>query len=188
MKVYVNTYSTCSRTTCHTHRHIRGPRLPTALVLPSLVALRQFPSPQLADRMLFHVRKTRSCILASTMIFPFASLGIVRAELPDYPMTLGDMKVLAGYYTADGKYLGGLPEFHALSREIYQCTDFQYSEANSTASNATFCTAWSADESFGGGFQLGTCECKSPAPNNEFCSDWICDQGTSAHCTAVLAR
>lgn len=113
------------------------------------------------------------------VIFFSVSLGIVRAELPDYPMTLRDMEVLAGYYTADGKYLGGLPKPDTLSREIYQCTDFQYSEANNTASNATFCMSWSADESYGGGFQLGTCDCKSPSKNNEFCFDWICDQGAN---------
>eukprot|EP00903_Cladosiphon_okamuranus_P019187 g17648.t2 len=85
--------------------------------------------------------------------------------------------VLAGYYTADGKYLGGVPEFHTISREIYQCTDFEYSEASNTTSDAVYCKAWSADEYFGGGFQLGTCECKSPATNGEFCFDWVCDQG-----------
>lgn len=131
--------------------------------------------------MLFHVRsKILPCVFITTMIFSFVFLDVVRAELPDYPMTLADMEVLAGYFTGDGKYLGGLPKAHTLSREIYQCTDLHYSEVNNTASNASFCTAWSADESYGGGFQLGTCDCKYPAPNNEYCSDWICDQGTAA--------
>lgn len=102
---------------------------------------------------------------------------VARAELPDFPMTLADMEVLAGYYSADGKYLGGMPKAHTLSREIYECTDFQYSEPSNTASNATYCTGWSADESYGGGFQLGDCECKSGASNGAYCSDWICDQG-----------
>ncbi|CAN0472675.1 unnamed protein product, partial [Ectocarpus sp. 8 AP-2014] len=114
-------------------------------------------------------------VLFSTAIFT----DVARAELPDFPMTLADMEVLAGYYSAGGKYLGGIPKAHTLSREIYECTDFQYSEPNNTASNATYCTGWSADESYGGGFQLGDCECKFGASNGAYCSDWICDQESS---------
>lgn len=119
--------------------------------------------------------KTRPFLLVlfSTTIFT----DVARAELPEFPMTLADMEVLAGYYTADGKYLGGIPKAHTLSREIYECSDFQYSEPNNTASNATYCTGWSADESYGGGFQLGDCECKFGASNGAYCSDWICNQG-----------
>jgi len=126
-----------------------------------------------------HMRKRRgpSTRFSTMAAFVLAAFGAARAELPDYPMTVGEMEVLAGYYDADGKYLGGLPEPHGLSREIYQCTDFHYPEPNTTISNATYCTDWSADESFGGGFQFGTCECKYPASNDQYCSDWVCDQG-----------
>ncbi|CAM9281965.1 unnamed protein product, partial [Hapterophycus canaliculatus] len=107
-------------------------------------------------------------------ILSFSFLNFAGAELPDYPMTLGDMEVLAGYYTSDGKYLGGIPHFDGLSHEIYECTDFLYAELNNTAaSNATVCAAWSADESYG---ELGTCECKFYASNGAYCSDWLCDQ------------
>ncbi len=138
-----------------------------------------------------HVRKPRSLPRFSPMmtaaLFVLAVFGAARAELPDFPMTLDEMEVLAGYYDADGKYLGGLPEPHDLSREIYQCTDFHYPEANITVypeanitvSNATYCKNWSADESFGGGVQSGTCECKFAPSNEQYCSDWTCDQGTA---------
>ena len=127
--------------------------------------------------MVLHTRTSCPFVWFSAMTFVFVVFGAARAELPDFPMTLDEMEVKAGYYDADGKYLGGLPEPHTLSREIYQCTDFYYPLSNTT-SNATYCTDWSADESFGGGFQLGICECKFPASNNQYCSDWICDQGT----------
>ncbi|CAB1105388.1 unnamed protein product [Ectocarpus sp. CCAP 1310/34] len=91
-------------------------------------------------------------VVCSTFVFLVLSsfLGIVRGEFPDYPMTFTDMKVLAGYYTEDGK-------------EIYECaTDgFFYptdTMANSTDGEATACMEWRADESAG------------------YCSAWICIQ------------
>ena len=48
-----------------------------------------------------------------------------RAELPDYPLTFGEMKVLAGYYTAGGKYLGGRPKAAKQERQgAYECLAF----------------------------------------------------------------
>ncbi|CAN0276866.1 unnamed protein product, partial [Scytosiphon promiscuus] len=124
------------------------------------------------------MRTTGPCLrsLFTATILSFFLFSFARADLPDYPMTLGDMEVLAGYYTSDGKYLGGIPEPHDLSREIYQCTEFLYAEPNNTASDATVCAAWSADESYGEGFQLGTCECMYYAANEAYCSDWLCEQ------------
>ncbi|CAN0526513.1 unnamed protein product, partial [Ectocarpus sp. 8 AP-2014] len=125
-------------------------------------------------------------VVCSTFIFLvlLSSLGIVRGEFPDYPMTFADMKVLAGYYTEDGKYLGGIPKADGVSREIYECaTDgFFYPTdtiANSTegTGEATACMEWRADESAGGTFQLGSCECKS-VDNDAYCSAWICIQVT----------
>lgn len=125
------------------------------------------------------MRTSAPCLRPSTVaaILSFSAFNFAGAELPDYPMTRGDMEVLAGYYTPDGKYLGGVPEFHGLSRELYQCTAFLYAEPNDNATNPTVCNAWSADESYGEGFQLGTCECKFYAENEAYCSDWLCEQG-----------
>ncbi|CAM9858132.1 unnamed protein product [Ectocarpus fasciculatus] len=111
-----------------------------------------------------------------------SSVGIAWGEYPDYPMTFADMKVLAGYYTEDGKYLGGIPKADPVSKEIYECASGTYVYPNDTVSNstdgtgeATACMEWSADESAGGVFQLGTCECTSIA-NPSYCSAWTCIQ------------
>lgn len=99
---------------------------------------------------------------------------VARGELPDFPMTFWEMKVQAGYYTAEGKYLGGIPKADSLSREIYECEDYHF-PGNETG-NATTCMQWRADESAGGSFQVGSCECKYPAPDDAYCSTWVCVQ------------
>ena len=89
-----------------------------------------------------------------------AGINAVRGELPYYfPMSFGGMEVAAGYYTADGKYLGGLPKADPLSREIFDCQDYYFPE-NGTA-NATLCLQWEANEAAGDVFQVGEYECRS---------------------------
>ena len=102
-----------------------------------------------------------------------ARIIVVRGELPDFPMSFGQMKVVAGYYTADGKYLGGLPKADTLSREIYDCQDYYFPE-NGTA-NATLCLQWEANEAAGDVFQVGECECRSVV-SEAYCSVWSCNQ------------
>lgn len=114
--------------------------------------------------------------------------GVTRGEFPDYPMTFTEMKIKAGYYTESGKYLGGIPKYEDLSKEIYECIndDYFYSTANATTAGndtssaanngqATACMEWRADESAGGTFQLGRCECKS-VHNESYCEAWVCVQ------------
>lgn len=62
-------------------------------------------------------------IMSPKAAFPLLGLAIfARAELPDYPLTFGDMAVLAGYYTADGRYRGGRPEAAKQKRRgAYEC-------------------------------------------------------------------
>ncbi|CAB1097860.1 unnamed protein product [Ectocarpus sp. CCAP 1310/34] len=125
-------------------------------------------------------------LVRSTFVFLVlsSSLGIVWGEYPDYPMTFADMKVLAGYYTEDGKYLGGIPKADPVSKEIYECAadTYFYPSGNDTVTDsadgtgeATACLEWRADESAGGIFQKGTCECTS-IDNESYCSAWTCNQ------------
>lgn len=112
-----------------------------------------------------------------SMVLLYLLLGIVlvaRGELPDFPMTFREMEVHAGYYTAKGKYLGGIPKADKLSREIYECKDYHIAE-NGTG-NATTCLQWRADESAGGSFQVGSCECRFMAPGDAYCTTWVCVQ------------
>lgn len=99
---------------------------------------------------------------------------VARGELPDFPKTFREMKVEAGYYTAEGKYLGGIPRADSLSREIYECEDYHIPE-NATG-NATTCMQWRADESAGGTFQVGSCECKYMSSDDAYCTTWVCVQ------------
>lgn len=111
-----------------------------------------------------------------------------QGEFPDYPMTVTEMEVMAGYYTEGGTYLGGIPKLDDLSKEIYECLDDDYffaavnettvTNATSSATGTTYATAcmhWRADESAGGTFQLGSCECKS-VQNEAYCEAWVCVQ------------
>lgn len=115
-------------------------------------------------------------------------VGHVQGVLPDFPMTVREMEVVAGYYTGGGQYRGGIPKLDDLSREIYECLDDDYffatandttaSNATASATNtglATACMHWRADESAGGTFQLGSCECKF-VENEAYCTAWVCVQ------------
>lgn len=90
----------------------------------------------------------RTC---TALLLLLPSLIAVRGEVPDFPMTFAEMQVQAGYYTEDGKYLGGLPKADDLSREIYDCQHYQNASAST---NSTVCMEWRADESVGGTFEV----------------------------------
>ncbi|CAM9772153.1 unnamed protein product [Scytosiphon promiscuus] len=126
--------------------------------------------------------ETRRVVLLALSV----PVGVARGELPDYPMTMTEMKIATGYYTESGKYLGGIPKAEDVSREIYQCVDddFFYTTVNDTDNNATatttaeyatVCMEWRADESAEGTFQLGSCECEA-VENEAYCSAWTCVQ------------
>ena len=103
-----------------------------------------------------------------------------RGEIPDFPMTYGEMTVAAGYYTPDGKYLGGLPKTDNLNREMYDCQDYFFS-GNGTG-NATACLQWAVDESAGDEFQVGVCRCRLVTAD-AYCSAWTCNHvHTDAYC------
>ncbi len=134
------------------------------------------------------MQEKNGVILPTLLLVLTSFIGVTRGEFPDYPMTFTEMKVKAGYYTESGKYLGGIPKYEDLSREIYECIndDYFYPSANTTtavndttsATNdgyATACMEWRADESAGGTFQLGNCECKS-IHNDAYCEAWVCVQ------------
>lgn len=138
------------------------------------------------DSFFFSANGSMHLILLPLLLSTFVSHA--RGEFPDYPMTATEMKVIAGYYTEGGKYLGGIPKFDGLSKEIYECLDDDYfittandtsaTNATSSAANtsyATACMQWRADESAGGTFQLGSCECKS-VQSEAYCEAWVCVQ------------
>lgn len=90
-------------------------------------------------------------------------VGHARDEFPDHPMTVTETKIVAGYYTEGGTYLGGTPKLGDVSKEIYECLDDDYfftttndtsvtnaSTSDSDTGHATACMHWRADESAGG--------------------------------------
>ena len=107
------------------------------------------------------------------LVYFISCIIAVRGELPDFfSMSFGEMKVVAGYYTANGKYLGGLPTADPLSHEIHVCEDYYFPE-NGTG-NATLFLQWEANEAAGDEFHVGECECRPVTPE-AYCSVWHCN-------------
>lgn len=102
-----------------------------------------------------------------------------RAELPDYPLTFGEMKVLAGYYTAGGKYLGGRPKAAKQERQgAYECLAFNAGVPGNESARAspTVCMEYTVE---GSTFGLGLCECKETTTSQEHCSTWMCNSNSN---------
>lgn len=103
-------------------------------------------------------------------------------QLPDYPITYGEMKIKAGYYTERGRYLGGIPKANKVRSKFFDCEDF-YSAANAS-SNATACMKWNMYDSEDSTHRRSSCECES-VTNEAYCVQWVCHPCHS-DCTATL--
>ncbi|CAM9267198.1 unnamed protein product, partial [Laminaria digitata] len=115
---------------------------------------------------------------ARKVLLAFALLpAIVRVQgsLPDYPLSGRELKARSSYYTDGGKYLGGIPKYDD-ELEMYGCTGYN---TNSTCytidTNATACTAWTANEVGSDEHEEGSCSCEA-ITNEEYCSAWTCAQ------------
>lgn len=117
-------------------------------------------------------------------IFIMPSLAMAMAALPEFPMTFHEMEVKAGYYTENGKYLGGIPKADSISHEFYRCQNFNLPNK---ASNVTACMEWKADELFGEELEGSTCKCRSLA-DDSYCSEWTCCSTDSCSIDAVYCQ
>lgn len=103
-------------------------------------------------------------------------------SLPDYPLSKRELKVRSEYYTAGGKYLGGSPKYDE-ELELYDCTDFNIVEDNSTTTtscyngegNATVCMVWTTNEVSADEYEVGSCACEA-ITSASYCSAWTCAQ------------
>ncbi|CAM9835215.1 unnamed protein product [Discosporangium mesarthrocarpum] len=90
----------------------------------------------------------------------------------DVPLSERELKTRAGYYTTEGKYLGGIPDISwDLKSELYLCKDF------SPHINPTICTSWTTTESSDTAAESGTCTCRHG--NGLYCQSWFCSQNVS---------
>lgn len=123
-----------------------------------------------------------------------AVLAGARGALPDFPLTYDELKVKTGYYTEDGKYLSGVPQwFCTLEREIYECLEYSDGtnttartsssifDTNATSDDVT-CIEWRADEAGGNSFELGFCTCKSLGREGHCCEAWACSESNERSC------
>ena len=53
--------------------------------------------------------RSKLAVGAATSVLAAVLLG-VDGQLPDYPLSDQELKVNAGYYSPEGKYLGGIPK------------------------------------------------------------------------------
>lgn len=100
-------------------------------------------------------------MLSTALLLLLPSLIAARSKVPDFPMTFGEMQVQAGYYTDDGKYLGGLPKAQGPSLETYECQTYRNARGSA---NSTICMEWKADESAGSEFQVSCDACDFAKP------------------------
>lgn len=124
---------------------------------------------------------TGKCLLFSFFV-------VTRGELSDYLMSFGDMKVMAGYYTAEGKYLGGIPRKEYLHQEhgIFGCKEGFFAEANGTTEvTPAACLEWRGDQWASAKwcrekfpfceYTLSSCTCDLVI-NQAYCSEWVCSK------------
>lgn len=106
----------------------------------------------------------------------FAIIDVTLGSFPDFPLTKGELKVKAGYFTESGKYLGGIPKFDN-EIEYYDCLEYAVTNTSSAATNTSSapCVNWIANEAGGGEYELGECTCKS-VQSGKYCEAWTCSQ------------
>lgn len=157
----------------------------TLPLLPPRLAL-YYPG----EKSVLQLRQGRRCIGLITMppgktasplvviVLSTFFLGRTMGELPEYPLTFNEMKILAGYYNAKGRYKGGIPKAKDEVRSSFGCdttnvyvptTSSVANDSNTNNTNATACMEW--DEHIS---STHHCECNALAANEEYCSGWIC--------------
>lgn len=117
----------------------------------------------------------------STMFLGVALLLPVReiwSALPDPPYDDRQLQIRAGYYTYNGKYLGGIPKIES-EYELFGCTEFIYdnnnvTSENGTVENATVCARWTADEVNSDEYKKDRCSCRSVQSSGDYCNNWTC--------------
>lgn len=132
------------------------------------------------------------CARNILLAFALMSIEVTVSYLTDFPLGSRELEVRAGYYTASGKYLGGIPKIES-DTQLLECTGFKTdsdssatipttrTDGNATATtdgtegNATMCMSWTSDEFGQGAKHVGTCSCQSVA-NDKYCAAWTCNQ------------
>eukprot|EP00904_Undaria_pinnatifida_P003186 jgi/Undpi1/12869/HiC_scaffold_7.g02536.m1 len=119
--------------------------------------------------------------------FLFLPAWGVWGALPDYPLSTKEVKILTGYYTEGGKYLGGVPKY-SKDEDIYTCTDLNYEFGTyivASGGNATVCMSWTAKQNPNNGTSSSAqeetfwerCICEDATTTNaEYCAEWTCGQ------------